>query len=276
MGRANAIPVLMYHHVGPNPGLVTVSPRNFELQMQALAQTGYSTLTADQFAGFVRGRVVAPARSVLITFDDGYLDNYVHAFPVMQRLGLHAVIFVVTGRIGEGAARPRAGESGGAALPHCPNHRLCAQAIAGGNADEVMLRWSEIELMQASGCIEAHSHTHTHVRWDRLFADRGERLAALEQDLRRSRETLQRRLGGANAHLCWPWGYFEPEYQAIAGNLGFTTRYTVAKGLNQVGDDPGRIRRIAAKDRSGSWLASRLWIYRQPWVGGLYLKLRGR
>lgn len=276
MRRARAVPVLMYHHVSPNPGLVTVSPRNFELQMQALAQGGYSTLTADQFAGFVRGRNDAPARSVLLTFDDGYLDNYVHAFPVLQRLGLHAVIFAVTGRIGDGAARAHAGNRDGAALPDCPSHRNCGAAMAAGRADEVMLRWSEIEHMQASGCIETHSHTHAHVRWDRTFPDQGERLAALEQDLRRSRETLQRRLGGERAHLCWPWGYFEPEYQAIASKIGFTTQYTVAKGLSRAGDDPASIGRLPAKDRSGDWLASRLWIYRQPWFGPLYLRLRGR
>jgi peptidoglycan/xylan/chitin deacetylase (PgdA/CDA1 family) len=275
MSRARAVPVLMYHHVSPNPGLVTVTPRNFELQMQALAQKAYTTLSADQFAGFLRGRNDAPERSVLITFDDGYLDNYVHAFPVLRRLGLHALVFAVTGRIGEGAARPHAGAGASAALPDCPNHRRCAEAIAGGRADEVMLRWSEIELMQASGCIETHSHTHTHQRWDRMFADRGERLAALDEDLRRSRATLQRRLGGACAHLCWPWGYSEPQYQAIASALGFDNQYTVAQGLNRAGDDPARIRRLPAKDRPGGWLASRLWIYRQPRLGGLYLKLRG-
>jgi len=266
----------MYHHVSPNPGLVTITPQNFERQMQALVRAGYSTLTADRFAGYLRGSGDVPERSVLITFDDGYLDNYVHAFPVLQRLGLHAVIFAVTGRVGDGAARAHAGSDKRAALPDCPNHKLCTQAIAGGRADDVMLRWSEIELMQASGWVQTHSHTHTHVRWDRMYPDRGERLAALEEDLRRSRETLQRRLGGSCEHLCWPWGYFEPEYQAIAKRVGFPNQYTVAQGLNRPGDDPAAIARLPGKDRSGDWLASRLWIYRLPWLGGLYLKLRGR
>jgi peptidoglycan/xylan/chitin deacetylase (PgdA/CDA1 family) len=265
----------MYHHVISNPGLVTVSPQNFELHMQTLAEKGYSALTADQFAGFLQGRNDVPARSVLITFDDGYLDNYVHAFPIMQRLGLHGVIFVVTGWIGEGAPRPHAGETGSAAVPDCPNHKLCTHAIASGKADDVMLRWSEIERMEAGGCIETQSHTHSHVRWDKLFADKGERLAALEQDLRRSLETLHGRLGRSYTHLCWPWGYFEPEYQIVASELGFTTQYTAAKGLNRAGDDPAHIHRMVAKNRPGSWLSSRLWIYRQPWVGRLYLKLRG-
>lgn len=266
----------MYHHVSPNPGLVTVSPQNFERQMQALAHRGYAALTAQRFAGFLRGREEVPERSLLITFDDGYLDNYVHAFPVLQRLGLHAVIFAVTGRIGDGAVRPHAGKRNGAALPDCPSHRSCGAAIAAGRADEVMLRWSEIEHMQASGCVEIHSHTHAHVRWDRMFPDRAQRLAALEEDLQRSREALQRRLGGERAHLCWPWGYFEPEYQAIASRIGFANQYTVAPGLNRAGGDPASISRLPTKDRSGNWLASRMWIYRRPWLGGLYLKLRGR
>lgn len=276
MSRAQAIPVLMYHHVSPSPGLVTVTPQNFELQMRTLVEKGYSTLTADQFTGFLQGLNDVPARSVLLTFDDGYLDNYVHAFPIMQRLGLHGVIFVVTSWIGEGEPRPHAEETGSAALPDCPDHKRCTQAIADGKADDVMLRWSEIERMEASGTMEIHSHTHAHVRWDKVFADKSERLAKLEEDLRRSRETLRARLGRPVAHLCWPWGYFEPEYQTLASTLGFTTQYTVAKGLNRVGDDPAHIHRLVVKDRAGSWLSNRLWIYRKPWAGGLYLKLRGQ
>ncbi|MDD5403885.1 MAG: polysaccharide deacetylase family protein [Sulfuricella sp.] len=276
MKPARAVPVLMYHHVSPHPGLVTVSPHTFEQQMARLARGGYTALTAGRFLSFLKGERTVPDKSVLITFDDGFLDNYVHAFPVLQRLGLHAVIFAVTGWIGEGDPRPHAGEAGGAGLPDCPNHKECAQAIAGGRADDVMLRWSEIARMEASGAVEIHSHTHSHLRWDQLYPDRDVRLAKVEEDLRRSRDALRARLGRADIHLCWPWGYFEPEYQLIASELGFTAQYTVAKGLNRPGDDPRHIHRIVVKDRAGSWLPSRLRIYRQPWLGGLYLKLRGQ
>lgn len=275
MSHAKAVPVLMYHHVSPNPGLVTVSPQNFELQMQALAEKGYSTLTADQFLGFLQGHNDVPARSVLITFDDGYLDNYVYAFPAMQRLGLHGVIFAVTGWIGEGTERPHAGSAPASELPVCPSHRDCMAAIDNGQADQVMLRWSEIKAMEAAGTFEIQSHTHTHTRWDKKFDDPSERLSALEHDLTQSRATLKQRLNSERDHLCWPQGYFEPAYQAVAQHQGFSALYTVMKGMNTAGTSPKAIFRTVVKDRSGAWFTRRLWIYSHAWLGGLYVKLRG-
>ena len=274
MSYAKAVPVLMYHHVTPNPGLVTVSPQTFEKQMTYLAAKGYTTLSADHFLDFIKGKRKVPAKSVLITFDDGYLDNYVYAFPVLQRLDLHAVLFTVTGNVSDGPARPHTGQSG-AVLPECPNHRACKDAIASGNADQVMVRWSEIEAMEASGAIEIQSHTHTHIRWDKQIADESHRLEALEQDLTLSQTTLQQRLGRKSGHLCWPQGYFEPGYQTVAQKQGFEAQYTTIKHVNTVGTPPQHIGRIVVKDRSDAWLARRLSIYASPLLGRLYSVLRG-
>jgi peptidoglycan/xylan/chitin deacetylase (PgdA/CDA1 family) len=275
MSTSQAIPVLMYHHVSPNPGLVTVSPQTFELQMQSLVEKGYSALTADQFLGFLQGRNEVPARSVLITFDDGYLDNYVYAYPAMQRLGLHGVIFAITGWIGEGTERPHAGAAPAEALPACPSHRDCMKAIENGQADQVMLRWSEIQAMEASGTFEIQSHTHTHTRWDKILDNPAERLSALENDLALSFATLQQRLNSERRHLCWPQGYFEPAYQTVAQQQGFSALYTVIKGMNTTGTSPQSIFRTVIKDRAGAWFTRRLWIYSHAWLGRLYVRLRG-
>lgn len=90
--NASAIPILMYHHVGPKPGLVTLSSDTFIEQMTWLARAGCKTVTAAELEGFYRGEPL-PHKSVMITFDDGYLNNWVYAFPVLKRLGLHAHIF---------------------------------------------------------------------------------------------------------------------------------------------------------------------------------------
>lgn len=267
-----AVPVLMYHHVSSNPGLVTVSPEIFAEHMGYLARAGYTTLRADDFVDYLQGRRSVPARSVLITFDDGYLDNYVHAFPILQRLGLHAVIFTVTGWVGDGPPRAHAGQPG-AELPPCPSHRDCKIAIQEGRADSVMARWSEIEVMERSGAIEVHSHTHSHIRWDKAYSG-PQRLAHLEQDLITSRDTLRTRLGRTSPHLCWPWGHREPGYRDTAEKVGYTVQYTVENGINTAGTDPREIRRLAVKERGAGWLASRLFIYRHPMLGRLYLGLR--
>ncbi|MHB8623214.1 MAG: polysaccharide deacetylase family protein [Sulfuricaulis sp.] len=272
MNHARAVPVLMYHHVGPHPGLVTVSPATFEAHMAYLARQGYHALGADEFLEFIQGQRALAARNVLITFDDGYLDNYVYAYPILKRYGLKATIFAITGLIGEGTPR---GYLGAGQLPATLDHRGGKAALAKGRADEVMLRWSEIETMEASGAVEVHSHTHMHQRWDQMYAASPQRLEALAKDLAQTRAALKQHLGKASRHLCWPWGYFEPEYQAMAAQLGFNAQYTTVRGVNLVGDDPQHIARIVIKDRPGRWFASRLWIYSHPRIGGLYIRLRG-
>lgn len=274
MRYAQAIPVLMYHHVSPAPGLVTVSPETFDAQMTQLSKAGYKSLTADQFAAFLEGRADMPSKSVMITFDDGYLDNYVYAFPVLHRLGLHAVIFTVTGWVGEGPARAHAGT--GAPVPDCPSHRSCKEAIADGRADDVMMRWAEIQAMEATGAVEIQSHTHSHIRWDKEIPDPAERLATVTEDLARSREILQTKLGGPRDHLCWPWGYFEPGYQLAAKSAGFRTQFSTRKRVNTRLTPADDIGRIVVKDRIGSWLQSRLWVYSRPRLGALYVALRGK
>ena len=271
---SQAVPVLMYHHVSPNPGLVTVSPETFAWQMQYLAKAGYAALSADRFFAFLQGRETLPRKSVLITFDDGYLDNYVYAFPVLQRHGLRAAIFAVTSWITDGPVRGHAGETGASSLPPTPD-RGCKAAIAAGRADEVMLRWSEFLKMESSGAIEVHSHTHTHLRWDEIHAGPARRLGVLREDLDRSKATLRQQLGKDSRHLCWPWGYFEREYLAVAEQAGFPVQYSVAKGVNVAGANPRQIARVVIKDRVGRWFANRMWIYHHSLAGRIYSRLRG-
>lgn len=269
----NALPVLMYHHVTPAPGLVTVSPDTFRAQMAWLARHGYRSVGVTDLAAFFAGQPL-PAKSVMITFDDGYLDNWVYAHPVLAEFGLSATLFVVTGWLGEGAPRPHAGQREAPAA--CPGHRDCMARIQSGAADEVMLRWSEVDAMRAAGTFEFHSHTHTHTRWDKQIADPLERSAHLAADLLLSRQTLTQRLGDASAHLCWPQGYHDADYRRVAADAGFTHLYTVEKRANLPGDDPQHIGRVVVKDKAGPWFASRLWLYRQGLLGRAYVALRGR
>jgi peptidoglycan/xylan/chitin deacetylase (PgdA/CDA1 family) len=272
MKTARAVPVLMYHHVSPTPGLVTITPQHFAEQMHWLAQAGYRTLGGDEFAGFLAGGPVAD-KSVLLTFDDGYLDNWVHAHPVLEQYGLRALLFVVSNWIHDGPPRPHAGNG---TPPATPAHNACKAAIADGRADEVILRWSEVAAMREAGTFEFHSHTHTHTRWDRACSDAAEKRQRLAGDLRTARATLAARTGRASDHLCWPQGYFDADYLDVAHSAGFRHLYTVQPGVNEPGDDPRHIHRIVVKDRPARWRATRLWIYRRPRAGRLYIRLRGK
>jgi peptidoglycan/xylan/chitin deacetylase (PgdA/CDA1 family) len=268
---AKALPILMYHHVSPQPGLVTITPEHFAAQMAWLAGQGYHTARCADLEGFLQGKPL-PAKSLLLTFDDGYLDNYVHAYPILRQHGLHAVIFVVTDWIGDGPARPVAGESGAPALL---NHRECYASIQAGRADEAVMRWSEVERTRAEGIFEFQSHTASHTRWDRVGANPAEKVSALRADLERSQETLCQRLGQTDPHLCWPQGYFDADYVSVANELGFSHLYTTRPGTVCSDTEAARLPRIVVKDKGAAWLASRLRLYRSPMLARWYGRLKG-
>jgi len=263
---ARALPILMYHHVSPNPGLVTVSPPTFRKQMAWLREHGWWTVGCDEVSAFLDGEPL-PGKSVLITFDDGYLDNWVHAHPVLKEFGLSAAIFLITGWIGDGPVRD--------ATADCPSHKDCMAAARAGEQARVMLNWAEVAAMRHAGTAQFHSHTHSHTRWDQLYPPGAARLAALAKDLAASQRTLSERLGGASRHLCWPQGYYEPDYFAVAAAAGFDTLYTTEKRVNVPTGDRRRMGRIVIKERADTWFARRLALFSSPFWGGLYVRLRG-
>jgi peptidoglycan/xylan/chitin deacetylase (PgdA/CDA1 family) len=273
MKTAHNVPVLMYHHVRPGGGMIAATPAHFESQIARLARAGYTSLTADRFAAHLAGEPV-PEKSVLITFDDGYLDNWLYAHPVLQRYGMHAVMFVVTGWVGDGPVRPHAGQEG---VPDAPDHNASKAALADGRADQVMARWSEIEAMRKAGTFEFHSHTHTHTRWDKVCgADTAQKRERIAEELDRSRAVLSARLGVASPHLCWPQGYFDEDYLDAGRRADFRYFYTTdALGQNTSGTDPEHIYRFAVRDLPGSWLARRIWLGGHPVWGPRYLAWKG-
>lgn len=257
------VPVLMYHHVTPAGGMINVSPGHFEAQLAWLQKKGYQSLSTDQFAAHLNGQA-APARSVLITFDDGYLDNWLYAFPLLKKYGFKATIFLVTSWNRQGPVRT---------LDQAPaafTHHECEQRIEQGHSDDVIMRWSEIEQALASGVLEFHSHTHTHTRWD-LAPDATRKNDHMTRELQQSRETLIQHLGAVSEHFCWPQGYFDPDYVRIAQQAGFRYLYTTrAFGQNRPGTDPAHIYRFAVRNTSGESVGRRIKVAAHPVIGPLF------
>src|SRR5690625_1203360 len=270
MTTAKNVPVLMYHHIAPEPGFITTTVTNFENQLAWLANNGYQSLTSDEFAAHLEGEPVQ-AKSILITFDDGYLDNWVYAYPLLKKYGYCAQILLVTSWIGDGPLRPILGDS---QLPEALSHADCEAAIERGEADRAILRWSEIEAMQDSGIIEFHSHTHTHTRWDKS-ARAAEKNQLMAQELADSRATLKKRLGAVSQHLCWPQGYFDADYRLIAHEAGFRYLYTThAFGQNKAGSDPAHIYRFAVRDTHGASVGRRIQVAAHPYIGPAFNRFK--
>jgi hypothetical protein len=100
---AGAVPVLVYHglHAVADPARdpYSIAPAEFGRQMAMLDANGFHAVSIGQYARFAAGDVAAlPDRPILITFDDGRLDSYLAADPILARFGLRATIFVITAK----------------------------------------------------------------------------------------------------------------------------------------------------------------------------------
>jgi peptidoglycan/xylan/chitin deacetylase (PgdA/CDA1 family) len=95
------IPILMYHHIGQaDPSSrYNVTEEKFADQMQSLQDWGFTSISLSLLVESLQVGAHLPPRPVVITFDDGYLDVYEKAWPVMQRLGFTGVVYVITGQM---------------------------------------------------------------------------------------------------------------------------------------------------------------------------------
>ncbi|WP_392486770.1 polysaccharide deacetylase family protein [Haloimpatiens sp. FM7315] len=93
----NPVPVLMYHSVSKDKnGIFNISKDNFEKQMRYLKDNGYNTISLKDAYEIMSKKMNFSKKSIIITFDDGYKDNYENAYPILKKYKLKATIFMVT------------------------------------------------------------------------------------------------------------------------------------------------------------------------------------
>ncbi len=189
-------PVLMYHHVEPDAadsGL-NVSPLTFTRQMEFLKVHGYRVISLEELVRLLKSGGKVPPKTVVITFDDGYLDNFKYAFPILKKMDFTATIFMITRNIGE----------------------------KGSLSEE------DLRILDESG-ISIGSHTVNHVFLPEL-RNKEELLFELDE----SKKKLESVLGHAVMLLSYPAGGVTVESKALAEALGYegavTTNYGEDRG----------------------------------------------
>lgn len=102
MSRAYSTPVLMYHHVDERwqEWKLSVSPASFARQMEFLKAHRYKVLSLSEYVDILKNKKPIPKKSVVITFDDGYDNNFTEAFPVLKKMEFPATVFVQVDGVG--------------------------------------------------------------------------------------------------------------------------------------------------------------------------------
>ena len=206
--------VLMYHsidaHLGEKHDKWRVKPQDFETQMAWLAKNGFKSFTISELAKLEK----IPHKAVCITFDDGYGDNFTHAFEILKRYNLKATIYLV------------------------PNQSTNHWEEKNTQKLSPMLTHEQITKMQASGLIEFGSHTLSHSNLQRLTKE--ERL----HELIASKKEVEKLTNTPCNAFAYPYGKFTDEIIEETKEAGYTNATVVKRGLFKSGDPLFSIKRI--------------------------------
>ena len=200
MPKGIGVTILMYHSIGYNAVFFTVTPENFKWQMDYLKANGYQTAFLSELVGWLRTGAVLPAKTTVLTFDDGYQDIYTNAFPILKEHGFKATIFLATDFIG-GAMNNRS------------------------NVPLKMLSWQQIEEMYQSGLIDFQPHSSGHYDLDRVT------LAEAEGQILKSRQLIEAGLNKKCTLFAYPRGKYSLELIRVLKKNGFEAAVTVREGV---------------------------------------------
>jgi peptidoglycan/xylan/chitin deacetylase (PgdA/CDA1 family) len=94
------VPILAYHQVGEADDLYSVTAAQFEQQMEYLNKNSYTAISLNELFDFYDGNGNLPNKPIVITFDDGYEDNYLTALPIMEKYKMRGTVFIVPNLVG--------------------------------------------------------------------------------------------------------------------------------------------------------------------------------
>ena len=151
------IPVLLYHRIGDTEGPLTISSKKFETDLLRLRNMGYTTIPLDTFRNYLSDpEIELPAKPIMISFDDGYLDNFMNAYLLLRKYDMTAAFYIITSLVGEedrlAAEHIREmAQSGMSIGSHTVNHRTLGDMAYAEAESELVLSRAYLEgLLQRS------------------------------------------------------------------------------------------------------------------------------
>ena len=228
--------ILMYHmikqHTGGKFKGLRVSPEMFERQVKYLVENGWHFFIMSEL---IKQRDRLPEKSVALTFDDGYEDNYTHALPILRKYGAKATVYIVVDRHGREWSSKRKAKNNSKELMNEPK-----------------LTDVQIEEMLASGLVEIGSHTMTHDNLTTLDTE------GKQQEIIASKEIIEKRFGIVCDSFCYPFGLFDEEDRKWVEKAGYTNATTTQAGIEDITKaDLYRLKRITVSGKD-NFLAFRL------------------
>ena len=218
------VPVLMYHSIGEEGnGSTCISRDLFEAHMAALHEAGCTAIFPEDLEAYVHHGTELPEKPVVITFDDGYRDNYLYAYPVLQKYGLKGTVFVIGVSVG---ALKYYKDTQYTLTPHF-TYPEAAEMVDSG----VMAIGSHTYDMHQVPPYDVGQVRQNILRWE----NEGEAAyrEALAADCGIIRQEIMNGTGQKSVHvMAFPGGYYDTLAQVTLQENGFDITFSTRPGMN--------------------------------------------
>lgn len=189
------MPILLYHHISDQGKSRYILPiADFRAQMKTLADAGYQTISISRLAEVIRQGGNLPLKPVVITFDDGYLDTYQNAFPILKSYGFQGVAYIIT-------------------------------STQGTKLSYGYMQSAELKALIAAGWeIGSHSISHTELSTSKL---------GIRNEIEQSRKNLEALLGVPIRTFSYPFGLANPWTEEQVAKYGYESAVGLDILVNQ-------------------------------------------
>jgi peptidoglycan/xylan/chitin deacetylase (PgdA/CDA1 family) len=217
-----SLPIVMYHELMlDKTDKMVIAPWEFENDLKYLKNNNYNTIDMTQLIDYVYYNTPLPLNPIILTFDDGYLNNYKYALPLLEKYHMRAVLSLI-----------------GKDTDDFTN-------VKSDNLDYSHVTWEQAIDLQKSGCFEIQNHTYnlhsTNSSRYGCSKNSGESLEQYEKvltdDLIKCQQVITKNTGFVPNTFTYPYGSISKESLPIIKSLGFKASLSCKYGINLIGKD---------------------------------------
>ncbi len=221
----------MYHIVGDAQSgeecRYTCPINRFERHMRFLRKHKFNIIGFDTLLYYFKNKKKMPPKTVVITFDDGFTDNYDHAFIILKKYAIPATIFLVAGLIGKTNIWMR----------------------NDGFQTRRLLDWDQIKEMDKAGIIFG-AHTMTHPKLTEISPEE------ISWEIQASKQLIESHLNKKISYFAYPYGLYNDAVLNIVNKNEFKAACSTLSGFNTEDENPFLFRRIEVYGTDPVWKLS--------------------
>ena len=215
------VPVIMYHAVMENPsrsGKYVITPELLRKDIEYILTEGYTPVFISDLINYVYSDSPLPEKPIVLTFDDGYYNNYLYAYPITKEYNVKAVISIIGKYTHE---QSLSGEKQAESYSH--------------------VSWDQLREMTASGLWEVQNHTydmHTTGKQNGILAVEAKtdekKNDIIKEDILKLQDLIKENLGTVPDTFTYPFGSYDENTKKLIESLGFRASLSCIEGINEI------------------------------------------